>query len=74
MSLAFASTVHKAQGGELSHVVFALGWDSFKLLSRCLVYTAVSRARDMLTLVREEGALDRAVKHAEDARRYEHLA
>ncbi len=52
VSLAFASTVHKAQGGEFPHVVFALAWDSFKLLSRCLVYTAVSRARDTLTLVR----------------------
>ena len=45
VSLVFACTVHKAQGGEFPHVVFAVGWDSFKLLSRCLVYTAVSRAQ-----------------------------
>ena len=73
VSLAFACTVHKAQGGEFPHVVFAIGWDAFKLLSRCLVYTAVSRARDTLTLVREEGALEYAAAHAEDVRRYQRL-
>jgi|GEM_PF-4953655 len=41
---AFAGTVHKAQGGEYPRVVFALAWHAFKLLDRCLVDTAVSRA------------------------------
>ena len=66
--------MYKAQGGEFRHVVFALGYDAFKLLSRCLVYTAVSRARDTLTLVLEEGAMKDAAANAKDVRRYQRLA
>ncbi len=43
-----------------SRVVFALGGDAFKLLSAAWptrIYTAVSRSRDTLTLVREKGAM-----------------
>jgi exodeoxyribonuclease V alpha subunit len=73
VSLAFACTVHKAQGSEYPHVVFALGWDAYRLLSRSLVYTAVSRARETLAVVREEGALEFAVARGEEARRYQAL-
>ena len=73
VSLAFACTVHRAQDGEFPHVVCALGWDAFKLLSRCHVSTAVSRARDTLPLVRETGSLEYAAAHAEDVRRYRWL-
>lgn len=73
VSLAFACTVHKAQGSEYPHVVFVVAWDSFKLLERTLVYTAVSRARDTLTVVREAGALERAAANGEEARRYQWL-
>ncbi len=73
VSLASASTVHKAQGGEYPHVVFALGWDAFKLLDRCLVYTAVSRARDTLTVVREAGALEHAASNGTTVRRNQRL-
>ena len=73
LSLAFASTVHKAQGGEYPHVVFAVAWDAYKLLDRCLVYTAVSRARDGLFVVREAGALERAAANGTETRRYQWL-
>lgn len=73
VSLAFACTVHKAQGGEFPHVVFAIGWDAFKLLDRCLVYTAVSRARETLTLVLEDGAMERAAAMTSEMRRNQRL-
>ena len=75
--LALASTVHKAQGGGFAHVVFALGHDAFRMRIRCLVYTAVGRARDTLTLVElvwEEGAMKKAARNAGDVRWYERLA
>jgi len=63
--------VHKAQGGEYPQVLFAVAWDAFKLLDRGLVYTAVSRARDGLFVVREAGA--RAAANGKETRRYQHL-
>lgn len=71
--LAYAATIHKAQGGEFRHVVFAAGWDAFTLLQRNLVYTAISRARDTVTVIREAGAMERAVANREAADRYQDL-
>ncbi len=72
VSLAFACAVHKAQGGEFPHVVFAIGWDAFKPLSRCLVHTAVSRARHAAPAA-GGGALEWAVTNGEETRRYQRL-
>jgi exodeoxyribonuclease V alpha subunit len=74
VSLAFASTVHKAQGSEYPHVVFAIAWDSYNLLNRCLIYTAISRARDTLTVVCEADVVGRAARNADETRRYQWLA
>ena len=73
LSLAFAATVHKAQGGEYPHVLFAIAWDAFKLLDRCLVYTGLSRARDGLMVLREAGALERALANVAETQRYQWL-
>ncbi len=54
-------------------MVFALARDSFKLLDRCLVYTALSRARDSVVVVREEGAMERAVANAAETQRNQAL-
>ena len=53
---AFALTVHKSQGSEFEHVVVVLGAEAGPAvvghgLSRELVYTAVTRARQQVTLV-----------------------
>ena len=44
--LAYALTVHKAQGAEYPVVVLPLVKDHFPMLRRALLYTAVSRAKD----------------------------
>ena len=48
---AFALSVHKAQGSEFDEVLFVLPEDDAPMLSRELVYTAVSRARRAARLV-----------------------
>lgn len=48
LQLGYAATVHKAQGSEFPAVIFVVAWDAFKLLSRPLVYTGISRARELL--------------------------
>jgi len=50
-----------------------VAWDAFKLLDRCLVYTAVSRARDGLFVVWEAGALERAAANGKETRRCQRL-
>ncbi|HEY1405840.1 MAG TPA: exodeoxyribonuclease V subunit alpha, partial [Spirochaetota bacterium] len=47
----FALTVHKSQGSEYDHVVVILGENDSKVLSRELLYTAITRARKSVHIV-----------------------
>lgn len=73
LELSYAITVHKSQGGEFPVVVFALGWDSYLLLKRNLVYTAITRAREAVVVLAEEGAVEQAVRSVDVAQRYQNL-
>jgi exodeoxyribonuclease V alpha subunit len=60
---AFAMTVHKSQGSEFWHTVLVLPEQAGLLLSRELVYTGITRAREAFTLVTARaGALEEAVQ------------
>ncbi|TDM06968.1 MAG: exodeoxyribonuclease V subunit alpha [Ideonella sp. MAG2] len=48
---AFAMTVHKSQGSEFGHTVLVLPDQGGQLLSRELIYTGITRARQAFTLV-----------------------
>ena len=48
---AFAMTVHKSQGSEFAHTVLVLPKDPSRVLTRELVYTGITRAREAFTLV-----------------------
>ncbi|MEV8099521.1 ATP-dependent RecD-like DNA helicase [Kitasatospora sp. NPDC085879] len=67
---AYAITVHRAQGSEYPHVVVPLTktGPSYLLLRRNLLYTAVTRARQMLVLVGDPEALEMAIKQPATAR------
>lgn len=54
---AFAMTVHKSQGSEFSHTVLALPRESNAVLTRELVYTGITRASRVFTLVTPNGAV-----------------
>jgi exodeoxyribonuclease V alpha subunit len=58
---AFALTVHKAQGSEFDHVALVLPETDMPLLTRELLYTAVTRARRSVLLVGAPELLARAV-------------
>ena len=62
VSLAYALTVHKAQGAEYPVVVLPLVKDHFPMLRRALLYTAVSRAKRLLVLVGSSELLAEAVR------------
>ncbi|SDL23140.1 DNA helicase/exodeoxyribonuclease V, alpha subunit [Franzmannia pantelleriensis] len=58
----FAMTVHKSQGSEFTHTALLLPDAPNPILTRELVYTGITRARDWLTLVETgRGMLDEAV-------------
>lgn len=58
---AWAMTVHKAQGSELDRALFVLPWDPIPLMTREIVYTAVSRARKVVGIVGPRGVLEHGV-------------
>jgi len=52
---AFAMTVHKSQGSEFRHTVLALPRERSAILTRELVYTGITRASEVFTLVTPAG-------------------
>jgi exodeoxyribonuclease V alpha subunit len=61
----FAITVHKSQGSEYREVGLVLPpEDASGLVSRQLVYTAISRARESITVLASDGVLERALATA----------
>jgi exodeoxyribonuclease V alpha subunit len=63
LTLAYASTVHKVQGSEFPAVIIALHATHHLLLTRALLYTAVTRARRLAVIIGDERALRRAVRN-----------
>ena len=61
---AFAMTVHKSQGSEFDHVLVILPDRDIPLLTRELVYTAVTRARQSVTVWGVEKVFVQAVSRA----------
>lgn len=58
---AFAITIHKSQGSEYRHVIVVLPPDGSPLLTRELLYTAITRAKDSVTLIGTGAALSKAI-------------
>lgn len=71
---AFAMSVHKSQGSEYGAVVLPLVTQHYMLLQRNLLYTGVTRARQLVVLVGQKKALAMAVKNARVAQRNSRLA
>lgn len=72
--LAYACTVHKAQGSEYPAVVVVLHGQHFVLLQRNLLYTAITRARQQVVLLGERRAVRMALDNARPQERHTQLA
>ncbi len=72
--LAWALTVHRAQGSQFPAVVAPWSMAYAVMLSRPLLYTAVTRAEKLCVIVGERRALATAVGRAEGRRRHSGLA
>ncbi len=73
INLAYAITVHKAQGSEFPVVVMPVATQQYLLLQRNLIYTGVTRGRRLVVLIGQPKALSIAVRTQQSGRRYSGL-
>ncbi|MCD8301211.1 MAG: ATP-dependent RecD-like DNA helicase [Clostridiales bacterium] len=73
LELAYAITIHKAQGSEYPAVVIPLRGGPRMLMNRNLLYTAVTRARKCVTLVGDPGTFYAMIENASQQKRYSGL-
>jgi exodeoxyribonuclease V alpha subunit len=71
--LAYATTIHKAQGSEYPAVVIPLTLDHAPMLRRNLLYTGVTRGRSLVVLLGQREALQRAIRGDGERRRWSRL-
>ena len=62
IALGYAITVHKSQGSTIPYTIFALDYTHYSMLTRQLVYTGLTRAKNKCTMIFETGALFQAIK------------
>jgi len=70
---AYAVTVHKAQGSEYRAVILAAVDGAPMLLTRGVLYTAITRARELFIIVGDENVVARMVENDRQTRRYSGL-
>ena len=73
LETAYAMTVHKSQGSEYRAVVLCAWGGSPYLMNRSVLYTAITRARQLLIVVGREEAVAAMVQNAKTGRRYSGL-
>jgi exodeoxyribonuclease V alpha subunit len=73
VSLAYAVTIHKAQGSEFPAVVIPMAMQHYMLLQRNLIYTGITRAKRLLVVVGQKKALGLAVRNDQSRKRYSGL-
>jgi exodeoxyribonuclease V alpha subunit len=73
ITLAYAVTVHKSQGSEFPCIVMPVLTQHYIMLFRKLLYTAVTRAKQLVVLVGSRRAVGIAVRNVRTDRRYSAL-
>jgi exodeoxyribonuclease V alpha subunit len=73
LELAYAMTVHKSQGSEYRAVVLSVSQANPYLLTRSILYTAVTRAKELLILVGDAAVVQQMVANNRQSRRYSGL-
>lgn len=70
---AWALTVHKSQGSEYRVVILSLNPVAQLLLTRSVLYTAVTRAKELLIMVGDDNVAHRMIDNHKQSRRYSAL-
>ena len=70
---AYAITIHKSQGSEYPAVVIPLAMQHYMMLNKNLLYTAMTRGKELVVLLTQRKALIMAVKNTKDLTRQTNL-
>jgi len=70
LTLSYACSVHKSQGGEYPAVIIPLHTQHYMLLQRNVLYTAITRGRKLVVIVGNRRALSLAVQRQDTKRRF----
>ena len=73
LELAYAMTVHKSQGSEYKAVVLAISAQAPALLTRSVLYTAITRARELLIVVGDKDVFCQMALNDKRQKRYSGL-
>ena len=73
ISLAYAVTVHKSQGSEFPAVVIPVATQQYMLLQRNLIYTGITRGKELVVVIGQRRALRMAISNNRTQRRYSGL-
>ena len=69
-----AVTIHKSQSSEYTSVIITLLGGNRKLMNRNLIYTAITRARQLVIIVGDVNLVNQMVDNSEEQKRYTSLA
>ena len=70
LTLAYAITVHKSQGSEYSAVIIPITTHHYMMLQRNLLYTAITRGKQLVVLIGTSAAIRIAVENQGTLNRY----
>ncbi len=73
LALAYATSIHKAQGSEYPAIVIPLVMQHYRLLERNLLYTAITRGQSLVVIIGQVKALGIAVKTLKSSKRLGNL-
>ena len=74
ITLAYAISVHKSQGSEYPAVIVPIMTQHYAMLQRNLLYTAITRGKELVVLMGTPKALEVALKNDRPQKRLSHLA
>ncbi len=70
IGLAYATSIHKSQGSEYPAVVIPLHTSHYPMLHRSILYTAVTRGKELVVLVGSKKALWMAIRNIRVEQRF----
>ena len=73
LALAYAITIHKAQGSEFNSVVIPIASQQFVMFQRNLIYTGITRGKKLVVTIGQPKAMAIAVKNIRYEERYSGL-
>ncbi|MPR06327.1 ATP-dependent RecD-like DNA helicase [Microvirga tunisiensis] len=73
LTAAYATTIHKSQGSEYPVVVIPMATQHYMMLARNLLYTGVTRGKQLVIVVGQKKAISMAVRNDKQNRRWTRL-